>query len=296
MQNLQDDKMKIAYLITVYHNYNHLKKLIGALNDDNVVFFIHVDKKSNMPNNLHEFDNIIFIERAKIWWGGWSNLDAMIRLIRSAIRHNFDYYILLSGTDYPIRPNSFLYKKLSTGREFISINNGFGIPKVEDRTKYYYFDCFDRRNLRSIKTLFFYVLERTMRLFFQKKSHPFAQIYYGPTWWALSHQCLMYVLDQIDNNKDYIRFYQTSWCPEESFFQTIIGNSPFFSKCTTNLTYVDWDAEPPKPAWINQNHIELFKKQLEFDSTFGTYMPFFARKFDDSRENLIELIEKELRN
>ena len=138
-------------------------------------------------------------------------------------------------------------------------------------------------------------MERTIRLFFQKKSYPFKQIYYGPTWWALSHDCLTYVLDQIDNNKDYIRFYQTCWCPEESFFQTIIGNSPFFSKCTTNLAYTDWSSGRPSPAVINQNHVELFKKQIEFQGSFGTYTPFFARKFDDSSVDTIELIEKELR-
>lgn len=287
--------MKIAYLITAYNNFNHLKRLVRALNDRNVVFFIHIDKKSKMPDNLTEFDNIVFIERTKVWWAGWSQVDAIVRLIRNAISYGFDYYILLSGTDYPIRPNSFLYDKLSTGGEFISMNKGFGIEKPEDRIKYYYFDCFDRRNFRSVKTVFFYLMERTIRLFFQKKSYPFQQIYYGPTWWALSHDCLKYVLDQIDNNKDYIRFYKTSWAPDESFFQTIIGNSPFFSKCNTNLTYVDWSSKP-KPAWINQNHIELFKKQIEFNSNYGTYLPFFARKFDDSHANIIELIEKELRN
>ena len=287
--------MKIAYLITAYNNYNHLKRLVTSLNDSNVVFFIHIDKKSKMPNNLNEFDNVVFIKSKKVWWGGWSHVDAIIRLIRTAKSSGFDYYILLSGTHYPIRPNSFLYEKLSNGGEYIDITKGFDITKPEDRIKYYYFDCFDRRNLRSMKTVFFYLLERTISLFFQKKPFPFKQIYHGSTWWALSHDCLIYVLDQIDNNKDYIIFYQTCFCPEESFFQTIIGNSRFFSKCKTDLTYTDWSSKPA-PALINQNHIELFKKQIEFNDSSGTYSPFFARKFDDSRANLIELIEKELRN
>jgi len=285
--------MKIAYLITSYNNYNHLRRLVSALNDSNVVFFIHIDKKSNMPTSLNEFDNVVFIQRTNVWWGGWSHVDAIIRLIRNAISYNFNYYILLSGTDYPIRPNSFLYKKLSTGNEYINISGLW--PQYQDRLKYYYFDCFDRRDKRSIKTVFFLLLEQTIRLFFQKKSYPFKQIYDGSTWWGLSHDCLLYVLDQIDNNKDYIQFYQSCWCPEEFIFQTIIGNSPFFSKCKTNLTYIDWNSATA-PALINQNHIELFKKQIEFNGSYGTYSPFFARKFDDSSANIIELIEKELRN
>ena len=295
LKNFQDGRMKIAYLITAYTNFDHLKRLVSALNDDNVAFFIHIDKKSTMPNTLHEFDNVVFIKREDVWWGGWSFQDAIIRLIRDAFSNGFDYYVLLSGNDYPIRPNSFLYNKLSTGDEFISMNKGFDLEKPEDRLKYYYFDCFDRRNFRSVKTVFFYLMEKTSRLFFQKKSYPFQQIYYGPSWWALSHDCLKFVLDQIDNNKDYIRFYKTCWAPDESFFQTIIGNSSFFNKCKTNLTYVDWSSVP-YPAWIGQNHIELFKKQIEFDSSYGTYMPFFARKFNDSHGDIIAIIEKELRN
>jgi len=287
--------MKIAYLITAYNNFSHLKRLIRALNDRNVVFFIHIDKKSKMPDNLTEFDNIVFIERTKVWWAGWSQVDAIIRLIRTATNYGFDYYILVSGTDYPIRPNSFLYTTLSTGGEFINLQKGFSIHKSEDRIKYYYFDCFDRRSRRKPTTVFFILLEGAGRIFFQKKSFPFIEIYHGSSWWALSHDCLVYVLNQIDTNKDYIKFYQTSYCPDESFFQTIIGNSPFFSTCKPNLTYVDWNTVP-SPALINRNHVELFKKQTVFNYSFGKYMPFFARKFDDSCENIVELIDKELRN
>jgi hypothetical protein len=286
--------MKIAYLILAHNNYNHLKRLVSALNDSNVVFFIHIDKKSKMPDTLHEFDNVVFIKREKVWWSGWSSVDATIRLIRNAIRYGFDYYILLSGADYPIRPNSFLYKKLSTGGEYIEITQGFSENKPEHRIKYYFFDCFERKNKRSVKTLFFKLLERTMRLFFQKKSYPFQQIYHGSAWWALSHDCLMYVLDQIDNNKGYVRFYQTCMVPDESFFQTIIGNSPFFSKCKMDLTYADWSSDP-SPALINQNQLEFLIKQIELNDSFAKQY-FFARKFDDNSANLIALIEKELRN
>jgi hypothetical protein len=293
--NLWDGRMKIAYLILAHNNYGHLKRLLNALNDSNVVFFIHINKRSKMPNTLNEFDNVVFIERINVWWAGWSQVDATIRLIRQAMIHHFDYYIYISGTDYPIRPNSFLYNKLSKGGEFIDIIEKLVEEKPELRIKYYYFDCFDRKDLINLKTVFFLLLERTCRLFVQKKTYPFKKIYYGSSWWALSHDCLGYVLDQIDNNRDYIRFFQTCWAPDESFFQTIIGNSPFFSNCQPNLTYVDWDSVP-QPALINQKHIELFKKHSEFNKPYGIYTPFFARKFDDNSTNLIELIEKELRD
>jgi hypothetical protein len=290
--------MKIAYLITAYNNYHHLKRLVSALNDSNVEFFIHIDKKSTLPDTLNEFENVVFIPREKVWWAGWSQVAPIIRLIRTATSSGFDYYVLLSGTDYPIRPNSFLYDKLSFGGEFISFNNGVSFDKPEERIKYYYFDGFDRRNKKNSKTIFFLVVERTLRVFFQKTSYPFKQICYGPAWWALSHDCLVYLLKYIDNNENYVDFYKTSLVPDESFFHTIIAHSPFLSACKKNLTYTDWgpDPFPTSPALINRNHIDLFKKQREFNDAFGTFTPFFARKFDDSSANLIELIEKELRN
>ena len=286
--------MKIAYLILAHNNYNHLKRLVSALNDSNVVFFIHIDTTLKLPNNLNEFENVVFIRGPKVSWAGWSSTEAIISLLRTAKGYGFDYYIFLSGVDYPIRPNSFLYTQLSTGGEFMNIKKGYYGHKSEQRIKYYYFDGFDRRNTRSIKTAFFYFLEGTIKLFFQKKSYPFKQIFVGSTWWALSHDCILYLLDQIDHNEDYIKFCKTSFGTDEFMFHSIIGNSQFFSNCKKNLTYQDWSSHPA-PAWINKNHVELFKKQTEFNAGYGNFMPFFARKFNDDSVEIVELIEKELR-
>jgi hypothetical protein len=286
--------MKIAYLILAHNNYNHLKRLVNALNDSNIVFFIHIDNTLKLPNNLHEFKNVVFVRGPKVYWGGWSFTEGIISLIRTAASYGFDYYIFLSGADYPIRPNSFLYTQLSNGGEFINIIKGFYGGKSENRVKYYYFDCFDRRNFRSIKTVFFYLSERSIKLFFQKKAYPFKQIYVGSTWWALSHDCILYVLDELDHHEEYIKFCKTCFTADEFLFHTIIGNSPFFSKCKSHLTYSDWDSHP-KPALINKNHVELLKKQTEFKGEYRNFMPFFARKFNDESLPVIELIEKELR-
>jgi hypothetical protein len=88
--------MKIAYLITAYNNFLHLERLINALNDrTNPVFYVHIDKKSKMPDIFNNLKNVIFIKRRRIWWGGWSHLASIIDLIREASRNNYEYYILL---------------------------------------------------------------------------------------------------------------------------------------------------------------------------------------------------------
>src|SRR5690606_17510799 len=112
--------------ITAYNNYLHLERLINALDDgENIHYYIHIDKKSDFPSKLKGRKNITFIKRIKVWWGGWSHQEAILRLMKAASLKYYDYYILISGGDYPIRPNSFLYKKLTEGGEFLNLIEGF---------------------------------------------------------------------------------------------------------------------------------------------------------------------------
>ena len=287
--------MKIAYLITAFGNYQHLKKLIDALNDSsNVRFFIHIDRKSSLPLNL-SYDNVEFIKRRKVWWGGWSHTAAILDLMRASLKFEPKYHILLSGGDYPIRPNNFLYDQLKTGVEFFNIIKGFQNHKPEERIKYYYFDAFDRRDAGSRKTHIYKKLEKVMRSFYIKKNYPFRQIYHGSTWWALTSETVKYILKELDTKPELIRFFKSSWCPEESLIPTIIGNSNIKEYCRNNITFTDWSTKPA-PARITQEHLNMFRQRIEFENLYGKYKPFFARKFDDNSIGLVNQIEKELRN
>lgn len=287
--------MKIAYLITAFGNYKHLKKLVDALNDSsNVHFFIHIDKKSSFPLNM-SYNNVEFIKRRKVWWGGWSHTAAILDLMRSSLIFKADYHILLSGADYPIRPNKFLYDQLKSGGEFLNIIRGFQNHKPEERIKYFYFDAFDRRDTGSRKTRIYKMLERVLQSFYTKKKYPFQQIYHGSTWWALTSETVKYILNEIDIKPELVRFFKSSWCPEESLIPTIIGNSNIKKYCLNNITFTDWSTKPA-PARISQEHLKMFRKATEFENIYGIYKPFFARKFDDNSIGLVDQIEKELRN
>ncbi len=288
--------MKIAYLIVGYNNWLHFNKLLSLLDYEGAALFIHIDKKVKMPPIKVDKARLIFVERLNVWWGGWSLQEAFNRLIKSAIIHRFDYYVLLSGADYPIRPLSYLYKKLSEGGEYISINKGFSPDKPEWRIKYYHFDGSDRKNKTSIKTIVYFwleVLQRKLRLI-SKTKYPFDQVYFGSSWWALSHECVEYVLQFINDNPGFVRFFKTSWCPDESFIHTIIGNSPFLSECKGSMTYADWTENRASPAIINMKHVEMFAEQLAKDTHFQQNGPCFARKFEDKSENIINAIHKHL--
>jgi len=278
--------LKIAYLIAAHNNYLHLQKLIDVLNEQDCTFYIHIDKKSPIPDITG--GNIIFIDkRINVHWSGFSQVRATVNLLERSSEDNNDYFAFLSGVDYPIKCNSYLYDKLKEGGEYIHIQKMGTDPFAPlSRYKYYYFtDYYDRRNKSSIETNFFLWLQKTLRKLKIKKQLPF-QLYTGASWFILSKQCVQYILSEINDNKKYVQFFKSGFCPDESFFQTIIGNSKFCDEVKGYLTYADWSVDPG-PATITQHHLPILKTMSD---------KFFARKFDDNSTDLVELIDRELRS
>jgi len=277
--------LKIAYLIVAHNNYEHLKRLITALDEHACRFYIHIDKKSPLPHL--KADNIIFLQdRVNVHWSGFSMVRVTLNLLHRAIADENDYFVLISGADYPIQPNSYLYEKLKEGGEYITIKKGCDEYNPLSRYKYYYFtDHYNRRNKSKLTTRFFLWFQKMLRKLQIKKKIPF-QLYTGTQWFILSQACVKYILEEAEGNKNYVRFFKTAFCSDEGFFQTIIGNSEFYHQTKDNLTYADWSVDPG-PAIITEQHIDILKNVKE---------KFFARKFNDDSFTIIERIEKELRN
>lgn len=277
--------LKIAYLVIAHDNYEHLKRMITALNDVACTFYIHIDKRSAFP--VISGDNIIYLEkRVAVHWGGFSMVMATLNLLRRALEDDNDYFALISGTDYPIKPNKWLFEKINGGGEYIAIKKGFDTYNPLSRYKYFYFtDFYNRRDKSNIKTKIFLWFQNLLRKIKVQKSIPF-QLYTGTQWFVLSRSCVSYILNFVVEKKDYIRFFQFAFCPDECFFQTIIGNSEFYHSAKETLTYADWSVDPG-PAIINEKHIEILKNENE---------KFFVRKFNDESTAVVELIDKMLRN
>jgi hypothetical protein len=290
--------MRVAYLITAYREFEHLVRLVGALDGEGVGFFIHVDAKSDIPEGLFvDMDNVVLIPRREVWWGGWSHVEVILTLMREAERGGFHYCVLLSGSDYPVRSNEIIRRTLAEGGEFINAVEGFRPDKPEKRVKYFWFDGFDRRQ-KSLETYFFRALELALRIFgIHKRHYPFEKIYSGIVWGALSGECVKYIIDFVDANPRYVSFFRTAQVPEEMFFHTIIGNSRFADQIRGTLTYMDWDSEVNSPPFIDHRHLARLAPGLlhHHKSTGRSYERMFARKFGDHSSDILDEIDATLR-
>ena len=91
-------------------------------------------------------------------------------------------------------------------------------------------------------------------------------------------------------------FFKNTFCPEESFFQTILGNSPYKARIQRGLTYTDWSGGGQSPAYITEDHLELFlaAPSVSLSDHYGSGEVLFARKFTDEAEELVSQIDDNL--
>ena len=85
--------------------------------------------------------------------------------------------------------------------------------------------------------------------------------------------------------------------PEESFFQTILGNSPFACRIRKLFVYADWPSLGAHPAMLDDKHLRFFEahEKVWIDDEWGSGEMLFARKFSDDDLRLVERTEEMIR-
>ena len=304
--------MKIAYLILAHTHPLHLTRLISALQTEHTHIFVHIDKKSQdmicppITNTITSIKDTVTVN-----WGGFSVVQATLNLLQEATASGeYDYFILLSGADYPLRSNASISRFLQRykGKEFINLYKMPEANKTLDRIEYFYIEKkfkFANPFLTKRANTFMRVLNKKLRTPLLKRRYPqqYAHftLYAGSQWWALSKQCVDYVLQFITRNPEYKKFYQHTRVPDEMFFHTIIGNSPFKKNVVGALIYADWvtgsSSHPGHPATITLRHLPLLsQKMVPTSNENGEKRPLFARKFTDDSQEIITEIERLFRN
>jgi hypothetical protein len=122
--------------------------------------------------------------------------------------------------------------------------------------------------------------------------------YAGSQWWALTTDACQHILSFIDSRPDVVKFFRNVYLPDESLFQTIIGNSEFANHVTRNLTFADWSRPGAGPAIIDMDHLNAFMKTacIVADDPYGRGELLFARKFTDDSSQLTDFIDANLIN
>jgi hypothetical protein len=224
--------MKIAYLILAHNYPGHLARLTQALATPNTAIFIHIDKKTDIRPFLEiAGENIQFTpERVAVYWGDYSTTEAILILINAAMAGSepFDYFVFLSGVDYPVRTPAQLeaYFRQYRGSEFI---NMVAMPsEAASKPMSRLTDCKPRPGtIGKLTAKVRRVLARA-GIISRTRDHKtyFGGLtpYAGSMWWALTRDACVYIQNFVARNPRILKFFANTLLCDEMFFQTIHRN------------------------------------------------------------------------
>jgi hypothetical protein len=287
-------KMKIAYLMTVHKNPRLLERLIRTLSSEDCGFFIHIDRKTDIRDfSRIGGDNVLLLEeRIPVYWGEFSQVEATMLLIRQALRcsENYDYFVLLHGSDYPLRSGRYIQRFLDENRglEFMSMVKvpapGFPLSKV-NKLRFPSHKPVRRFASRVLAKLG--LAQRDYRKYLGG-----LDAYAGDACWVLSRDACQYIVEFVACNPGVEEYFRNTFTSDEVFFHTILGNSPFRPRIRKSLLYTDWP-RPDHPSMLNDAHITSFEQQEKVwvEDQFGSGEVLFVRKFSDDSLDLLQRID-----
>jgi hypothetical protein len=291
--------MKVAFLVTAYHQPLHLARLIRALDQPWARFFIHVDSKKDIgafTSALAPSSKVSYLgpgQREKCIWGGFGLVQATLNLINAAITtgETFGRFCLLSGSDYPLRDSETLFQALATDREFLDVERQVAADQQPST-----FDS--RANYYSFRD---YPLLSGISGRIPRKKYRCTPLYGGSGWWSLTGSCVRFALEFIREHPSYLRYHRFVDVPDEMYFHSIVKASPFAKALSYNFEVVDAQHAQRSDRVYGCHYINWetgtahHPKVLDMTDlpALRSSRALFARKFEESPSRaLLEQIDK----
>jgi Core-2/I-Branching enzyme len=213
-------------------------------------------------------------------WGRFSLVEAVLRALQVMYESKTapDWFILLSGADYPIKPARLILQDLDSSLFDVHINNVE--LKYNSYQNYWQKNCYNRY---CGINLWFPFVDRKFHLTRRKitisnpllvsRFLPFSdelRCFAGEFWFCANRKSAEYLIRFYHERPALAAHYRNAKSPSESYFQTVFCNAPELKVSGNNWRYVDWSKEGPHPK-------TLLREDLP---KFSASSAHFARKFD----------------
>lgn len=249
---------------------------------------IHFDGRSSSADfhtigrALADDPSVTFaLRRHKCGWGEWSLVAATLEAVRAAHRAfpQATHFYMLSGDCMPVKSARHAHDVLDArdvdyieNVDFFTsdwIKTGFRAERLIYRHWF---------NERTQKWRFYTSFEIQKRLRLTRRVPGDIQVRIGSQWWCLRRQTIEKIIEFCDQRRDVIRFFATTWIPDETFFQTLVPHlvprREIESSSLTFLMFTDYGM----PVTFYNDHYDLLLRQ-DF---------LFARKISPEARSLKE--------
>lgn len=274
--------MKHAYLIIAHNEFEVLKRLINALDDERNDIYVHIDAKVRIMPQLHCERSRLYIlkKRINVRWGDVSQIKSEYALWEEAYPHGpYSYYHLISGTHLPLKSQDVIhhYYDAKQGNSIISpmYTNEYEIDlKIR---RYNLFTYTYNSSNKIIKTLsqFLWRVSGFVQKRLDIRRYKKEQFYKASNWVSLTHEAIGYMLS---SKREIIAKYKYSWCGDEFFVPSELSRSPL----KDDIIYAD---DILKVCFVGSTPRILTDKDLEMLIQSDS---LFARKFSEKNLSITE--------
>jgi hypothetical protein len=262
---------KIAYILLCHKDPDAIIKQANRLTATGDHICIHFDARAipahfrRLQEALGSNPDVAFAEkRVKCGWGEWSLVEATLNAVQTAVKQfsRASHFYMLSGDCMVIKSSEYIHSFLDENDvDFIESFDFFESNWIKTGMK-------DERliyrhwfNERTQKRRFYaaYNLQKSLGL---KRDVPAdLQIMIGSQWWCLRRQTVEALLDFAKSRRDVMRFFRTTWIPDETFFQTLVRHlvpdNEIRSRTLTFLMFTDYGM----PLTFYNDHYDLLISQ-----------------------------------
>ncbi len=202
--------------------------------------------------------------RIKCGWGEWSLVEATLEAARAAVDAfpGATHFYLLSGDCMPIKTAEHIRAWLDReDADFIESVDYFASDWIKTGIKAERLIYRHWFNERRRKRLFYASMSLQAFLGLERPLPAGLQMRIGSQWWCLRRRTITAILDFVDQRRDVVRFFATTWIPDETFFQTVVAHlvpeAETRSRTLTFLLFTDYGM----PATFCDDHHDFLLAQ-----------------------------------
>lgn len=277
---------RIAYILLCHKNPEAIVQQARQLTAAGDYMAIHFDAGARRADYrriraaLADNANITFARRRiKCGWGEWSLVQASLNAIEAAIRTfpRATHFYMLSGDCMAIKTAEYAHAFLDENdADFIESHDFFESDWIKTGLKTERLIYRHVLNERRHKRLFYASIALQKKLGLQRRIPHDIQVQIGSQWWCLRRTTVEQILEMIRERPDIMRFFRTTWIPDETFFQTLVRHlvpqTEIRCRTLTFLMFSDYGM----PVTFYNDHYDLLLGQ-DF---------LFARKISPEAQDL----------
>ncbi|MEX0317140.1 MAG: DUF5928 domain-containing protein [Ruegeria sp.] len=262
---------KVAYILLCHKDPEAIITQAEQLTAVGDCMSIHFDARARsadykrIVDALADNPNVTFARKQiKCGWGEWSLVEATLYAIEAAVDAfpRVTHFYMLSGDCMAIKTAEYTHNFLDAqDKDFIESydffeSNWIKTGMKEDRLIYrHYF------NERTQKWWFYTAYNLQRRFGLTRDVPADIQVMIGSQWWCLRRRTIEQILDFTRDRRDVMRFFASTWIPDETFFQTLVRHlipeREVESRTLTFLMFSDYGM----PLTFYNDHYDLLLSQ-----------------------------------